>query len=266
MPTIAQRCARRLPFGWTVEKTGVVASRTAMAPALAVDGDFVVQRAITLLIALRSVLADTLPARLAFGLVPTRAFDPSTGSIVSALSDGELSTSHAWLNNPTATGLAQSPRKWGVPPVMPTLRRRVTGAATVSWQRPSLVARPRAHQNVALSQRAPDTWALRLFTGFVLRPPAGTLFSMAILERDPDANQPDCVCSTGAADPFGRPAAKFSALNQVLEGTDEECGRQALSSRSSLFPKHIRGRSCHARPDAADAPPECRASASVDTA
>ena len=114
MPTIAQRCARRLPFGWTVEKTGVVASRTAMAPALAVDGDFVVQRAITLLIALRSVLADTLPARLAFGLVPTRAFDPSTGSIVSALSDGELSTSHAWLNNPTATGLAQSPRKWGV--------------------------------------------------------------------------------------------------------------------------------------------------------
>jgi hypothetical protein len=114
MPIIAQRCARRLPFGWTVEKTGVVASRTAMAPALAVDGDFVVQRAITLLIALRSVLADTLPARLAFGLVPTRAFDPSTGSIVSALSDGELSTSHAWLNNPTATGLAQSPRKWGV--------------------------------------------------------------------------------------------------------------------------------------------------------
>jgi len=127
MPTIAQRCARRLPFGWTVEKTGVVASRTAMtamAPALAVDGDFVVQRAITLLIALRSVLADTLPARLAFGLVPTRAFDPSTGSIVSALSDGELSTSYACLNNPTATGLVQPPWKWGVPPVMPATAPR----------------------------------------------------------------------------------------------------------------------------------------------
>ena len=131
MPTIAQRCARRLPFGWTVEKTGVVANRTAMIvmmPALAVDGDFVVRHPITPLIALRRVLADTLPARLAFGLIPTRAFDPSTGSIVSALTDGELSTSHAWLNNPTATGLAQSPRKWGafryVPGPVPDCRRR----------------------------------------------------------------------------------------------------------------------------------------------
>nr|WP_311527487.1 hypothetical protein [uncultured Ralstonia sp.] len=120
MPKIAQRCARRLPFRWTVEKTGVAANRAAMvvmASALAVDGGLMVRRAITLLVALRSVLADALPARLTFGLVPTRAFDPSTGSVVSVLSDGELSTSHAWLNNPTATGLAQSPRKWGVPPL-----------------------------------------------------------------------------------------------------------------------------------------------------
>lgn len=131
MPTIAQRCARRLPFGWTVEKTGVVANRTAMivmVPALAVDGDFVARRPVTPLIALRSVLADTLPARLAFGLIPTRAFDPSTGSVVSALTDGELSTSHAWLNNPTAKGLSQSPRKWGalryVPLTVSDCRRR----------------------------------------------------------------------------------------------------------------------------------------------
>ncbi|CAJ0782950.1 hypothetical protein LMG19083_00976 [Ralstonia psammae] len=116
MPTIAQRCARRLPFGRMVEKAGVVANRAAMivmVPTLAVDGDLIVRRAITLLVALRSVLADTLPARLALSLVPTRAFDPSTGSIVSVLANGELSTSHAWLNNPTATGLAQPPRKWG---------------------------------------------------------------------------------------------------------------------------------------------------------
>ncbi|MEO0953162.1 MAG: hypothetical protein AAFY44_17825, partial [Pseudomonadota bacterium] len=76
------------------------AAMIVMMPALAIDGDLIVRRAIALLVALRSVLADTLPARLAFGLVPTRAFDPSTGSVVSALTDGELSTSHAWLNNP----------------------------------------------------------------------------------------------------------------------------------------------------------------------
>ena len=125
MPTIAQRYARRLPFRWTVEKTGVVANHAAMVmgPALAVDSDIIGQRVITPLAALRSVLADTLPARLPFGLIPTRAFDPSTGSVVSMLSDGELSTSHAWLNNPTATGRAQSPPKWGVPVTRPNTWR-----------------------------------------------------------------------------------------------------------------------------------------------
>lgn len=149
MPTIAQRCARRLPFRWTVEKTGVVANRAAMVvmvPALAVDGGLIVRRAITLLVALRSVLADALPARLTFGLVPTRAFDPSTGSVVSVLSDGELSTSHAWLNNPTATGLAQSPRKWGV---LPLCRSPHVDAKS----RASVIRRC-MHQNVARSQRA----------------------------------------------------------------------------------------------------------------
>lgn len=149
MPTIAQRCARRLPFRWTVEKTGVVANRAAMVvmvPALAVDGGLIVRRAITLLVALRSVLADALPARLTFGLVPTRAFDPSTGSVVSVLSDGELSTSHAWLNNPTATGLAQSPRKWGV---LPLCR-----SPHVDAKSRAPVIRRCMHQNVARSQRA----------------------------------------------------------------------------------------------------------------
>ncbi len=43
MPTIAQRRARRSPFRWTIELTGMVASLAAMVvmvPALAVDGDF----------------------------------------------------------------------------------------------------------------------------------------------------------------------------------------------------------------------------------
>jgi hypothetical protein len=178
MPTIAQRCARRLPFGWTVERTGVVANRAAMIvmmPALAIDGDLIVRRAIALLVALRSVLADTLPARLAFGLVPTRAFDPSTGSVVSALTDGELSTSHAWLNNPTARGLAQSPQKWGVSGCVsataPDDRRRDSLLAQVG----AVGATPRA-LNVALSQRTLQEQVRRLFNGFVLRPPAGTLF------------------------------------------------------------------------------------------
>jgi hypothetical protein len=204
MPTIAQRCARRLPFGWTVERTGVVANRAAMIvmmPALAIDGDLIVRRAIALLVALRSVLADTLPARLAFGLVPTRAFDPSTGSVVSALTDGELSTSHAWLNNPTARGLAQSPRKWGVSGCVsattPDDRRRDSLLAQVG----AVGATPRA-LNVALSQRTLQEQVRRLFNGFVLRPPAGTLFSLAILKRDPDASQPDRICRASAADSF----------------------------------------------------------------
>ena len=150
MPTIAQRCARRLPFGWTVERTGVVANRAAtivMMPALAIDGDLIVRRAIALLVALRSVLADTLPARLAFGLVPTRAFDPSTGSVVSALTDGELSTSHAWLNNPTARGLAQSPRKWGLggrPAPCTTHIKRIFTMCARGERRPSQVWSPQA--------------------------------------------------------------------------------------------------------------------------
>jgi len=201
MPTFAQRCARRLPFGWTVEKTGVVANRAAMVvmrPAFGVDGDFIMRHAITLLIALRSVLADTLPARLAFGVIPTRAFDPSTDSVVSALTEGELSTSHAWPNNPTARGLAQSPRKWGVcrymSAAMPDSRR-----SDPLWPVSLRVARRRTHQNVALSQRIANDLSLQLFNGFVLRPPAGTLFSVAILEWGPDASQPHGVRRAGAA-------------------------------------------------------------------
>lgn len=221
MPTFAQRCARRLPFGWTVEKTGVVANRTAMVvmrPASGVDGDFIVRRAITLLIALRSVLADTLPARLAFGVIPTRAFDPSTDSVVSALTDGELSTSHAWLNNPTATGLAQSPRKWGVyrymPAAMPGSRRRDR-----LWPVSLGVARRRTHQNVALSQRAANALSPQLFNGFVLRPPAGTLFSAAILEWGHDASQSHGVRRAGAAALFSvRSAIHRIAASKYARG------------------------------------------------
>ncbi|WKZ86504.1 hypothetical protein N5B55_06035 [Ralstonia pickettii] len=200
MPTIAQRCARRLPLGWTVEKTGVVANRMAMRvmrPALGVDGDFIVRRAITPLIALRSVLADTLPARLAFGLIPTLAFDPSTGSVVSALTDGELSTSHAWLNNPTALRLAQSPRKWGVPRCMPAAVPDSRRRDNVGWYRLTRRALQRALKCGALATYS--ELSLQLFNGFVLRPPADTLFSPAILEWGPNASQHHGVCRAGTA-------------------------------------------------------------------
>ncbi|WP_296225000.1 hypothetical protein [Ralstonia sp. UBA689] len=96
--------------------TGMVASLAAMVvmvPALAEDGDIIAQRQLTLRIAYRGVSTDTLSVRTAIGPYPTRAFDPSIGPVVSMLSDGELSASHAWFNNPTARGVAQPPKKWG---------------------------------------------------------------------------------------------------------------------------------------------------------
>lgn len=47
MPTIAQRCAGRLPLRWMVEKTGVVTNRGLMIdmmPALTIDGEKNVQQ------------------------------------------------------------------------------------------------------------------------------------------------------------------------------------------------------------------------------
>lgn len=204
MPISAQRRARRLPFWWTIDMTGMVASHAAMVvmvPALAEDGDIIKQRTFALRIAYRGVLTDTLPVRTALGPYPTRAFDLSSGPVMSVLSDGELSTSHAWLNNPTARGLAQSPQKWGVSGCVsataPDDRRRDSLLAQVG----AVGATPRA-LNVALSQRTLQEQVRRLFNGFVLRPPAGTLFSLAILKRDPDASQPDRICRASAADSF----------------------------------------------------------------
>ncbi len=227
MPTIAQRCARRLPFGWTVEKTGVVANRTAMivmVPALAVDGDFVARRPVTPLIALRSVLADTLPARLAFGLIPTRAFDPSTGSVVSALTDGELSTSHAWLNNPTAKGLSQSPRKWGalryVPLTVSDCRRRnsllakvVVGCAALGAPKCGAFATCAEQARVAVLQR------------FRAPSPGGHSF----LNSHPGARS-RCKPTWPRLRRWHRrltplPATELNALNQMLDASD--WGRQA---------------------------------------
>lgn len=131
MPTIVQRCARRLPFRRTIDMTGVVASgaaMVAMVPTLAADGDPVGRRAVTPLTALRSIPTGTLPVRTAFGPFPTRAFDSSIGFVVPVLLDGELSTSYAWLNNPTPRGLRATPSEVGVGP---SLR---AAAARSAWR------------------------------------------------------------------------------------------------------------------------------------
>ncbi|CAJ0798122.1 hypothetical protein LMG7141_03484 [Ralstonia condita] len=116
MPINAQRCARRSPPKRTIDLIGMVANVAAMvimAPAFTVDGDFDVARACVHVIAFRGIPTDTLPVKTANGPYPTRAFDSSIGFVASLLSDGELGTSHAWLNNLPARIYAQSPRKWG---------------------------------------------------------------------------------------------------------------------------------------------------------
>lgn len=117
MPMSAQRRARRLPFWWTIDMTGMVASHAAMVvmvPALAEDGDIIKQCTFALRIAYRGAPTDTLPVRTALGPYPTRAFDLSSGPVMSVLSDGELSTSHAWLNNPSREGQGAIPPEVGV--------------------------------------------------------------------------------------------------------------------------------------------------------
>ena len=150
MPMSAQRRARRLPFWWTIDMTGMVASHAAMVvmvPALAEDGDIIKQCTFALRIAYRGAPTDTLPVRTALGPYPTRAFDLSSGPVMSVLSDGELSTSHAWLNNPTARGLAQSPRKWGLggrPAPCTTHIKRIFTMCARGERRPSQVWSPQA--------------------------------------------------------------------------------------------------------------------------
>lgn len=117
MPMSMQRRARRLPFWWAIDMTGMVASHAAMVvmvPALAEDGDIIRQRAFAPRVAYRGVPTDTLPVRTALGPYPTRAFDLSIASVMSVLSDGELSTSHAWLNNPSRRGQGAIPPEVGV--------------------------------------------------------------------------------------------------------------------------------------------------------
>lgn len=172
MPMTAQRHARRLPFRRMIEMTGMVASLAAMivmVPVLAEDGDFIVQRQLTLRIAYRGVPTDTLPVRTAIGPYPTRAFDPSIGSVVSMFTDVEPSASHAWLNDPTARGLMQSPQREGG--VEHGLLDKSDGQAR------HCKSSTRA-AGVALSQHEKNegSAARPLTRGFVLRPPAGTFF------------------------------------------------------------------------------------------
>lgn len=174
MPAIAQRSARRLPFRWMTEETGVVANLAAVVAvtrALVVEGALV-QPTAALLVAWRGVFTDTLPVQAAIDLLPTRAFDPSPGSVVPVLPDGEPSTSHAWLNNPTPGNRAQPPRKWGMGAARAHTRLR-------GMPRPGLL--PRRVVHVTLPQRGARRCVGGPRNRFVLRPPAGTFF-MAILE------------------------------------------------------------------------------------
>lgn len=175
MPAIAQRSARRLPFRWMIEGTGVVANLAAVVAvtrALVVEGALV-RRTAALLVALRGVFTDTLPVQAAIDLLPTRAFDPSPGSVVPVLPDGEPSTSHAWLNNPTPGNRAQPPRKWGMSPAPAR-----TGRRGMLW--PGLLSRRVIH--VTPPQRGARRCVGGPLNRFVLRPPAGTFLFMAILE------------------------------------------------------------------------------------
>jgi len=101
-----QRRAGRLPTAWAIALTAVVAGLSAMAemaPALADDGDIVVQREVTPRIAYRGVPTESLPVKTAVSPFPTQAFNQSVGSVMSMLSDSELSTSRAsGGSNPTA--------------------------------------------------------------------------------------------------------------------------------------------------------------------
>lgn len=164
MPISAQRRARRLPFWWTIDMTGMVASHAAMVvmvPALAEDGDIIKQRTFALRIAYRGVLTDTLPVRTALGPYPTRAFDLSSGPVMSVLSDGELSTSHAWLNNPSREGQGAIPRKWGLGdgpvPCSRPIRRIFTVCAGAARQ-PSQVQRLRASACGAIARIWGQFW------------------------------------------------------------------------------------------------------------
>ncbi|WP_260393041.1 hypothetical protein [Ralstonia sp. SET104] len=96
MSTATLQCRARR--GSTIVQNILVAGLMALfasASALAEDGDIVVQRDVTPRVAYRGVPTESLPVRTAISPFPTRAFNGSIGSVMSALSDGELSTSHA---------------------------------------------------------------------------------------------------------------------------------------------------------------------------
>ncbi|MGN5355019.1 hypothetical protein ACQ4P5_23875 [Ralstonia sp. L16] len=107
MPTIAsQRHARRLLLNCMFVLTGVasgLAMVLAMQSARADEGDIIVQRDVTPRVAYRGIPTESLPIRTAVSPFPTRAFNQSVGSVMSVLSDGELSTSRASSVDATST-------------------------------------------------------------------------------------------------------------------------------------------------------------------
>lgn len=110
--TNVQLCARRKPFCWALALICGAAMISAV-PARAEDGDVIVQRDVTPRIAYRSVPTDALPVRTAVSPFPTRAFDQSIGSLVSVVSDSELSGSHASPSYPFTGARAPIPSQVG---------------------------------------------------------------------------------------------------------------------------------------------------------
>ncbi|ANH74216.1 MULTISPECIES: hypothetical protein [Ralstonia] len=106
MPTItSRRHAWRVAIHCAIEPIALAAGFAMMlagAPVFADEGDIIVQRDVTPRIAYRGVSTESLPVRTAVSPFPTQAFNQSVGSVMSVLSDGELSTSHASAANTTA--------------------------------------------------------------------------------------------------------------------------------------------------------------------
>lgn len=126
MPTMTSHCRarRRAPVFLSLLAAGL----TVVALAHADEGDIIVQRDVTPRIAYRGIPTESLPVRTAVSPFPTRAFNQSIGSVMSALSDGELSTSHVSINS-ALSGL-QRPVAASLNGLQPGPGSLMTGTAT----------------------------------------------------------------------------------------------------------------------------------------
>lgn len=182
MPTtFTQRCARHAPFQRAISMTAGGACRLAIArrvPVRVEDGDIITPR-----IAYRGVPAGALPVRTTAATSPIRAFDRSAGPIASFWRNAEHCGSYASLNHPSREGRGAIPSEGGA-------RCRVgrgPGSPACGGRRSHWLGRSRCvHARrawrgaiataVRARQRCQSAALSAAPIGFVLRPPAGTLF------------------------------------------------------------------------------------------